>query len=132
MTTITLTHKNAEYISKKLNSTCILTNEVLCMAGIENDRMNYIHFTDPLLGMSIDDTSNLKLFNMELSLHSYEHAKFSLDNIRYNCASTAIEELFGILNIDSNIKYSFNNITKIISIISNRTNNISITYDLNH
>lgn len=131
MTTLTLTHKNADYIAKKLNSSCILTNEVLCMAGIENNRMNYIHFIDPLLGMSINDISNKKLFNMELSLHSYEHAKFSLDNIRYNCGSTAIEEMFGILCTDLTVKYSFNNITKLISITSNRTNNITISYDIN-
>ncbi|WP_146192116.1 hypothetical protein, partial [Methanosphaera cuniculi] len=40
---LAMMHSYSDYVAQKLNTTRIITDEVMCMVGIENSRMNYIH-----------------------------------------------------------------------------------------
>lgn len=132
MNTIMMIHTYGDYISKKLNSSLLLLEEGFCMAGIENNRMNYIHYNNPLMSTSIMENNNEKniLFNMFLSMYSYQFAKFSLNTIKYNCSTTSIDEIIRFTPVNSWIYYLYDNITKKITVHSFKTENISIILNL--
>ena len=128
-----LTHTYADYVAKKLNSTTQIIDEAMCMVGIENNRMNYIHYNNPLQAMIIQDQNQSKqiIFNMYLSVYSYQFAKFTLNTVKYNIASTTMDELEWIIeNISSNVKFILDNQTKEITIQSEATENLTITYNI--
>jgi len=131
MNTLMLSQLNAIFISERLNSTSFITEEVLCMAGIENNRMNYIHFTNPLFGMKIFNDSLEKngIYNLYVSMNSYQHAKFSLNLNNYDCAYTTLDEILGLIDLYSNLNFLLDNETKLISLYPSITNNVSIILD---
>ncbi|PWL08251.1 hypothetical protein MSCUN_06870 [Methanosphaera cuniculi] len=123
-------HSYSDYVAQKLNTTRIITDEVMCMVGIENSRMNYIHYNDPLAGMTIKDNTNIVMFNMYQSMFSYNCAKFVLNTIEYNIATTTKDEIIGLLKLNSEVNLFLDNETGILKMHSNLTENVSMILDL--
>ena len=132
MNTIMMVHTYAEFASNKINSTSLLTEDVLCMAGIENNRMNYIHFINPTMEMKPYNVTedNLFIFNAFLSMYSYQFAKFSLNTVKYNCSSTAIDKIIGFSQINSFINHIVYNNTKNLILHHQESDNISIDINI--
>ncbi|RAP45703.1 chitobiase/beta-hexosaminidase C-terminal domain-containing protein [uncultured Methanosphaera sp.] len=132
VTFLTMAHSYSDYVAKKLNTTRMMTDEVICMTGIENNRMNYIHYNDPLLGMTITSTNmtKTKIFNMYQSMYSYQFAKFVLNTVQYNIASTTIDEMIGLIKTNSEVLSLLNNETGELEMQSTTTKNVSIILDL--
>ena len=127
---LAMMHSYSDYVAQKLNTTRIITDEVMCMVGIENSRMNYIHYNDPLSGMTIKDDTNIIIFNMYQSMFSYNCAKFVLNTVKYNIATTTLNEIIGLLKLDSKVKLLLDNETGILEMYSNLTGNVSMVLDL--
>jgi len=132
VTFLTMTHSYSDYVAKKLNTTRMITDEVICMTGIENNRMNYIHYNDPVLGMTITstNTTKTKIFNMYQSMYSYHFAKFVLNTVQYNIASTTIDEMIGLIKTNTEVLSLLNNETGELEMQSTTTKNVSIILDL--
>lgn len=127
---LAMMHSYSDYVAQKLNTTRIINDEVMCMVGIENSRMNYIHYNDPLTGMTIKDDKNIIMFNMYQSMFSYNCAKFVLNTVKYNIATTTRDEIIGLLKLNSEVNLFLENETGILEMHSNLTKNVSMILDL--
>lgn len=123
-------HSYSDYVAQKLNTTRIITDEVMCMVGIENSRMNYIHYNDPLAGMTIKDDTNIIMFNTYQSMFSYNFAKFVLNTIKYDIATSTMNEMIRLIELNSEVKLFLDNETGILEMQSKLTENISMILDL--
>lgn len=119
----------SEYIAHQLNMTAYRSNEVLCIVGVNYDRVNYVHFNDLTMGMVVQaNSSSAFFFNLHTSAVLPEIARISLNMIRENLGKT-VQTLFAGLNNESDTYVYTNNRTGIMKLYSSDMESVYLLFN---